>query len=148
MMQRTLAALAILGFGTAVPAGEILAPDAVRIGEDKTIETALTDEPGDGYRGIQIFIDQERGNCVACHFNADVEGTGLKGNVGPALSLVGDRNPTEKLRAILVNAPAVFGEDTAMPAFYVDDGSGGTLLSAQEVEDVIAYLHELQLYAE
>jgi L-cysteine S-thiosulfotransferase len=56
------------------------------------------------------------------------------------------------LRAIVTDAKQVFGPQTVMPGFYslhvgVDvrkDLIGKTILSAQQVEDVVAYLSTLK----
>ncbi len=123
----------------------VVPPDEVEIAADGTVAAPLTSEPGDGYRGVKLYIDESRAMCTACHYNADVEGTGQSGNVGPVLSLIGDKNPVPRLRAILVDPRQVFGADTEMPAFYVPDEAGETLLTAQEIEDLVAYLNELHL---
>ena len=73
-------------------------------------------------------------------------------DVGPVLDGVADRWSAEELRAIVVNSKAVFGEETVMPGFYSlevgkfvsEDLVGKTILSAQEVEDVVAYLGTLK----
>lgn len=138
---------AVAAAAGAAAADVVITPtEAVEMSRTQLIQASLTGEPGDGYRGVQTFIDESAGNCTGCHYNPDVEGTGQKGDVGPALVLVGDENPEARLRAILVNAPAVFGEDTAMPGYYVPDEDGNTLLTAQQIEDIVAYLGELQRY--
>ncbi len=56
------------------------------------------------------------------------------------------------MRAILVDSKAVFGDQTIMPAFYrtaglnkvAEDFAGKTILTAQQVEDIIAYLMTLK----
>ena len=73
------------------------------------------------------------------------------GEVGPELDGVTDRWETAELRGILVNSKKMF-DGTIMPAFYRDDGYnrtlkkfiGKTILEAQEVEDVLAYLTTLK----
>jgi sulfur-oxidizing protein SoxX len=53
---------------------------------------------------------------------------------------------------IVVNAKKVFGEETVMPAFYRVDGLnrvrseflGKPILTAQQVEDVVAFLATLK----
>ena len=56
------------------------------------------------------------------------------------------------LRAIVVNAKQVFGPDTVMPGFYTlavgadvaKAHQGKTILTAQQVEDVVAFLGTLK----
>ena len=89
---------------------------------------------------------------MACHANSDLEDQPFHGEVGPSLDGVGDRWSAGELRAILVNSKAVFGDGTIMPAFYRDSGFnrpaekfvGKTILTGQQVEDVIAYLLTLK----
>ena len=65
---------------------------------------------------------------------------------------VADRYESGTLRAILVNSKAVFGDGTIMPSFYrLKNGvrpakkfDGKTILTAQQVEDVLAYLLTLK----
>jgi sulfur-oxidizing protein SoxX len=74
------------------------------------------------------------------------------GNVAPALDGVADRWSEAELRAIVVDAKRVFSEETVMPAFYSlevginvrKDLAGKTILTAQQVEDVVAYLTTLK----
>ena len=62
-----------------------------------------------------------------------------------------DRWDAAELRGILVNSKNMF-EGTIMPAFYRDSGynrilkkfDGTTILSAQEVEDLLAYVMTLK----
>ena len=73
------------------------------------------------------------------------------GAVGPVLDGVADRWTAAELRGMLVNSKKVF-EGTIMPAFYKDNGynrilkkfEGKTILKAQQVEDVLAYLQTLK----
>jgi sulfur-oxidizing protein SoxX len=74
------------------------------------------------------------------------------GEVGPPLDGVADRWTPAELRAILVNSKEALSPDTIMPSFYRDSGfnrvaeqfAGKTILTAQQVEDVIAYLTTLK----
>ncbi|MGF1502167.1 MAG: sulfur oxidation c-type cytochrome SoxX [Paracoccaceae bacterium] len=143
---RAIVAAVAAAAASGASAEGVVAPGSVVMSEDGLVAAPLTSTPGDGYRAVQAFIDADKGNCVACHHNADVEGTGQSGDVGPVLTLIGDKNAEAKLRAILVDAPAVFGEETAMPAYYVADDVGETILDAQEIEDIVAYLLELHRY--
>ncbi|MGB0499293.1 MAG: sulfur oxidation c-type cytochrome SoxX [Rubricella sp.] len=132
---------------SAVLADIVVQPEGVVITDDGRVETPLTDEFGSGWRGVNLYMDEYSANCVACHTNPELEVTGLGGDVGPEVRPLGEIYDRAELRAILVNAPAIFGEETAMPAFYVDPGDGlGTLLTAQQIEDIVSYLMEIRSY--
>ncbi|MEO0818807.1 MAG: sulfur oxidation c-type cytochrome SoxX [Pseudomonadota bacterium] len=144
-----LAAMALLVSGAT--ASTETAPGDVRI-VDGVIETPLTATPGDPEKGRQWFAGRKLGNCLACHVNADLKNQPFHGEVGPALDGVAERWSEAELRAIVVNSKAVFGDATIMPAFYRDSGytrplsdfDGKTILSAQQVEDIVAYLKTLK----
>jgi len=130
---------------------DIVAPDEVQI-ENLSIATPLAGAPGDPVAGRQSFADRKLGNCLACHANSDLSDQLFHGEVGPSLDGVGSRWTEQQLRTIVVNAKAVFSEATIMPAFYSldvgegvrEDLIGKTILSAQEVEDIVAYLTTLK----
>ena len=128
-------------------------PGDVKI-EDGTVAQPLTDIAGDAENGKAVFADRKLGNCLACHQNNDLIQAPFHGEVGPEMNGVADRWEPAELRAILVDSKAVFGDHTIMPAFYynhdetgfrvAEDFLGKTILTAQEVEDVIAYLMTLK----
>ncbi|MCX2721123.1 sulfur oxidation c-type cytochrome SoxX [Roseibium salinum] len=130
---------------------ETIAPDSVAI-EDMQLTQSLTGAAGDPVAGREAFADRKRGNCLACHVNADLDSELFHGEVGPVLDGAGDRWSEAELRAIVVNSKDVFGEQTIMPGFYTlnvgvnvdEEHAGKTILSAQEVEDVVAYLTTLK----
>lgn len=113
-----------------------------------SIEQALTDTPGNAEQGREVFSDRKLGNCLACHANSDMSDMLFHGEVGPALDGVASRWKPEQLRTIVVNSKLVFTERTVMPAFYSldvgenvrEDLLGETILTAQQVEDLVAYL--------
>ncbi len=127
-----------------------VAPDAVEI-ENLAIATPLTSTVGNAEEGKKIFANRKLGNCLACHANSDMADQLFHGEVGPSLDGAGTRWQPEILRTIVVNAKAIFPE-TVMPGFYsLDVGAdvrkdliGKTILSAQQVEDVVAYLETLK----
>nr|WP_273289719.1 c-type cytochrome [Methylorubrum populi] len=71
---------------------------------------------------------------------------------GPSLDGVAERWDAAHLRMIVVNPKHVFTEATVMPAFYRIEGlhrvrpefQGKPILTAQQVEDVVAYLTTLK----
>lgn len=136
-------------------AAEPVAPADV-VYTDGAIEASLTGTPGNPEEGLKVYSSRAIGNCVACH-----EITGMNvafpGNVGPMLDGVGSRWSEAELRGIVANAKIMY-EGTVMPSFYKVDGfirpgNGYTgkaaekiepILSAQQVEDVVAFLMTLK----
>lgn len=151
-MKQSVSALAVVMSLSAGAAFAETAPGDVVITDDMTVPASLTGQPGDAAAGRKAFVERKLGNCLACHQNADLASEPFHGDVGPALDGVAERWSVEELRAIIVNSKAVFGENTIMPGFYVTDPNarvrepfrGKTVLSAQEVEDVVAYLATLK----
>ena len=119
---------------------------------DVAVAESLTGQPGNAEAGAKTFKDRKLGNCLACHANKDMAKELFHGNVGPPLDGVAGRFQPAQLRAIVVNSKVVFGEDATMPGFYsldvgenvAEDFVGKTILSAQDVEDVVAYLATLK----
>lgn len=130
---------------------EAVAPDAVKI-QDGEVANSLTGVSGNPETGRAVFADRKLGNCLACHQNNDMKELSFHGEVGPEMNGVADRWEPAQLRAILVNSKAVFGDETIMPGFYslgnrhrvAEKFQGKTILSAQDVEDIIAYLQTLK----
>ena len=118
---------------------------------DGVVGAALTAQAGDPAAGRKVFMNRKLGNCLACHANEDMSDQSFHGEVGPALDGVADRWEAAELRGIVVNSKMMF-EGTIMPAFYKDDGfernlkkfQGKSILNAQQVEDVVAYLLTLK----
>jgi len=126
------------------------APSAVAF-TDGSIEKSLTGTAGNVADGRAAFINRKQGNCLACHMNSEIPEQSFHGEVGPPLDGAADRWTEAELRGIVSNSKKMF-EDTIMPAFYKDAGyvrnlkkfEGKTILSAQQVEDVVAYLMTLK----
>jgi L-cysteine S-thiosulfotransferase len=145
-----LAATAAVMASTAVAYSE-MAPDDVHI-MDMKVGESLTGTAGDAAEGRKIFANKKLGNCLACHAVTDQSEQLFHGEVGPSLDGVADRWTPEELRAIVVNSKEIFSEDTIMPGFYTlkvginvrKDLVGKTILTAQQVEDVVAYLSTLK----
>lgn len=143
------AAVALLGASTAL-AGNV-APDSVKF-DDGTIAMSLTGSAGDPAKGRAVFINRKQGNCLACHINSDIKEQSFHGEVGPPMDGVADRWEENELRAILVNSKVVLGDETIMPSFYrlkngartAEKFAGKTILTAEQVEDVLAYLKTLK----
>ena len=118
---------------------------------DGAVMVSLVGTSGDAAAGRNTFKNRKQGNCLACHMNDDMPGEQFHGEVGPPLSGVGSRWEEAELRGIVTNAKMMF-DGTIMPAFYVDSGyerplkkfDGKSILTAQQVEDVVAYLLTLK----
>ncbi|OUS22179.1 sulfur oxidation c-type cytochrome SoxX [Litorivita pollutaquae] len=126
--------------------------------DEGAVGVSLTGAPGDPANGAAIMKDKGQGNCIACHEVTALKDAPFHGEVGPLLDGVGDRYSEAELRGILVNAKMPF-EGSVMPAYYKVDGFNrpgnaytgkaaegplDPLLSAAQIEDVIAFLMTLK----
>jgi L-cysteine S-thiosulfotransferase len=144
------AGLAVV-LSTTVLAAEV-APGDVKYDDSGAVATPLTGTPGDPVNGRKVFADRRLGNCLACHQVNDLNDQQFHGDVGPELNGVAERYDAAQLRGIIANAKKLFTEDTVMPGFYTlevgatvrEESVGKTIISAQEVEDVVAYLATLK----
>ena len=154
-MLRALATLAVgATFTVALSAATLAAEPAklvkYEVKDGTSIPKSLTGKPGDAKKGRELAIHRKKGNCLACH-SLPIPEQSFHGDVGPDLKGVADRYSEGELRLRLVN-PKVVNEDTIMPAFYKNDGlnrvmkkfKGKTVLAAQDVEDIVAYLVTLK----
>ncbi len=154
-MTKKLAALSLVAGMLAITApyatAEVVLPDAVMI-DDGEVAKSLTGSAGNPENGRKVFANRKQGNCLACHMNKDLSEQPFHGEVGPTLDGVADRWEEPELRAILINSKIALSEDTIMPSFYrlkngartMDKFDGKTILSAEQVEDVLAYLKTLK----
>jgi sulfur-oxidizing protein SoxX len=114
------------------------------------IAQSLTGARGDPARGREIVANRNVGLCLLCHSGPFPENR-FQGNIGPDLSGAGARWSEGQLRLRIVDARKL-NPDTIMPPFYrVDDLTrvpapyrDKPVLTAVEVEDVVAYLMTLK----
>ena len=145
MGKRVWAAFAAALGGCAAPGGALVTYEVV----GGAIPTPLAAEPGDAQRGRAIIVGRN-GNCLLCHALPET-GEKFMGNVGPPLSGVGSRLGAGELRLRIVD-PTRVNRDAVMPAYYRVHGldsvaaeyAGKPILTAQQVEDVVAYLLTLR----
>ncbi len=156
-MKRTAFLLigATVAFAT-VAAAEVIAPDDVVFNDDGSVSTSLTGVAGDTENGQKVMVTKSLGNCVACHQVTALDYAAFHGNIGPSLDGVGDRYDEATLRGIVINAKRTF-KDSMMPPMYKTSGfirpgdfkghsvpNPPSILTAQQVEDVVAFLQTLK----
>jgi len=109
---------------------------------DDGIPQSLTGKPGDPARGRALLVKRDPANCLTCHSIKDLPTGGTK---GPALDGVGAALTVAQIRLSVVDMSRV-ARGTPMPSFHKSGGliGGGPALSAEQVEDVVAYLASLK----
>jgi sulfur-oxidizing protein SoxX len=118
------------------------------LGADE-IPASLTGAKGDPQRGRAIVANRQVGLCLLCHSGPFPEER-FQGNLAPDLRSAG-RLTEGEIRLRLVD-PARANPQTIMPAYYRTEGltrvapslRGKPILSAEQIEDVVAYLRTLK----
>ena len=136
-MKRQAAAFLILAAASTASASDCL-------------PTPLVGAAGDAARGKAIVLDRHVGLCLLCHSGPFPEQR-FQGDLGPNLAGVGARLSEGQIRLRIVDASRV-NPNTIMPAYYRTDGltrvapafRGKTILTAGEIEDVVAWLVTLK----
>jgi sulfur-oxidizing protein SoxX len=113
------------------------------------IDQSLTDTPGDATRG-RALIAERSSTCILCH-SAPLPEVRFQGDLAPNLAGAGRRWSIPQLRLRLVDASRL-NPATIMPSYYRVDGlqrvgrpwQGKPILSAEQIEDIVAYLATLR----
>ena len=116
---------------------------------DDAIPQSLTGAAGDATRGRALVVERS-GTCILCHSGPFPEQK-FQGDLAPDLSGSGSRSSEGQLRLRLVDA-ARLNAATIMPSYYRVDGldrvgtawRGKPILSAEQIEDIVAYLLTLR----
>ena len=116
---------------------------------DEGIPASLTGAKGDPARGRAIVANRQVGLCLLCHTGPFPEER-FQGNLAPDLREAARLSEAE-IRLRLVD-PARVNPQTIMPAYYRTDGltrvapayRGKPVLTAEQIEDVVAYLLSLK----
>ena len=132
-----------------MPASKAEAPNAVTV-EGDTIPRPLTAQSGDAAQGREIAFNRERGNCIVCHVIPAPDDR-AHGDVGPSLRGVAGRLSEGQMRLRLVDGRRL-NPASLMPSYHRVDGltrvarqyAGKPVLTAREIEDVLAYLMTLR----
>jgi sulfur-oxidizing protein SoxX len=115
-----------------------------------SIPDSLTGQSGDPARGRAIVANRSLGLCLLCH-TAPIPEERFQGNLAPSLGAAGARWSEGQLRLRLVDA-ARLNADTIMPPYYrlaglqrvAENFRSKPILSAEQIEDVVAYLASLK----
>jgi len=146
MRAAITAILVVAGFGSDACADD-LQPYQIA---GSAIPASLTGAPGDAARGRSIVLNRALGLCLLCHSGPFPEER-FQGNLAPDLKGTGARWSPGELRLRMVDSRKL-NADTIMPAYYALDGlnrvapaySGKPLLTAEQIEDVVAFLATLR----
>lgn len=133
--------------GLLVAGGDIAHADMPAVPEAAPLATSRPADPANGRR---IVADRRRGMCLLCHSGPFPEER-FQGNLAPTLAGAGTRWSAGQLRFRLIDSARIHGE-TIMPPYFRAEGqarpgrpfAGRTILTAEEIEDVTAYLSTLR----
>ncbi|MET0708671.1 MAG: sulfur oxidation c-type cytochrome SoxX [Tardiphaga sp.] len=113
------------------------------------IPVSLTGAAGDAVRGRAIVVNRQN-TCLLCHSGPFAEQK-FQGDLAPDLTGTGGRWSEGQLRLRMVDASRL-NAATIMPSYYRTEGlvrvaaawRGKPILSAEQIEDVVAYLATLR----
>jgi L-cysteine S-thiosulfotransferase len=114
------------------------------------IPAPLTGAKGDPERGRAIVVNRQVGLCLLCHSGPFPEER-FQGNFAPDLSGAGKRSTEAQLRLRIVDSSRI-NPASIMPAYHRTEGlvrvgpawRGKPVLSAEQIEDVVAFLVTLK----
>ena len=117
---------------------------------DDGIPRSLTGAKGDPVRGRAIIVNRQVGLCLLCH-SGPFPDERFQGNLAPDLSGAGKRSTEAQLRLRIVDSSRI-NPATIMPAYHRTEGlvrvapawRGKPVLSAEQIEDVVAFLMTLK----
>ena len=114
------------------------------------IPASLTGSRGDAARGRALVVNRHVGLCLLCHSGPFPEER-FQGTIAPDLKGAGARWSEGQIRLRIVDSGRV-SAGTIMPAYYRTEGltrvapayQGKTVLTAEQIEDVVAFLATLR----
>lgn len=153
-LRRMLSAFAGLmmtsiGLGAAGALAQDLPVVPYRI-ESGGISAPLGGRQGDAGRGRKLVTDRRKGLCLLCHSGPFPEER-FQGDLAPSLAGIASRLTAEKIRLRIVDSTAI-NPASLMPPYHRIEGlvevgaawRGKPILTAEEIEDVVAFLGTLR----
>jgi L-cysteine S-thiosulfotransferase len=143
---RMLAAAMCMGANAGASGEELKAFTVV----GDAIPTSLTGQKGEAARGRAIVTNRQVGLCLLCHSGPFPEEK-FQGTLAPDLAGAGARWSEGQLRLRIVDASRI-NPDTIMPPYYrierlqrvAPSYRGKPVLTAEQIEDVVAFLETLR----
>ncbi|MCC5888011.1 MAG: sulfur oxidation c-type cytochrome SoxX [Gammaproteobacteria bacterium] len=113
------------------------------------IPLPLSQQTADADAGRQAAADRQRGDCSICH-QLPLPNARFHGNVGPDLSAIGARLTPPQIR-LRVAANRHLNPESVMPDYGISRDrhqvaeafAGQPILTAREIEDIVAWLASL-----
>jgi sulfur-oxidizing protein SoxX len=147
LVEFLIGPVALLCLAGSACAQEALAPYKI-VGD--AIPQSLTGRAGDVARGRAIVSNRQAGLCLLCH-SGPIPEERFQGTIAPDLKGAGARFSEAQLRLRVIDAGRL-NPDSIMPAYYRIDHlvqvaptvRGKPILSADEIEDVVAFLTTLR----
>jgi sulfur-oxidizing protein SoxX len=135
--------------GREVAAAALLLAPLLALGAPDEL-SPLTSTPGDARRGRDIVASRQVGLCLLCHGGPIAEER-FQGNLAPDLAGAGSRYTAGQLRLRIADSKRL-NPQTIMPSYLGTEGlvrvgaawQGKTILTPQQVEDVVAWLVTLK----
>jgi L-cysteine S-thiosulfotransferase len=127
----------------------LLLLQVLEVTAEDSIPASLTGAKGDPARGRAIVLNRQVGLCLLCHSGPFPEER-FQGNLAPDLRSSARLNEGQ-IRARIVD-PRKSNPESIMPAYFDTGGrtrvapsfQGKTILSAEQIEDIVAYLLTLK----
>ena len=150
MASPAVAALALALAVAPVGAAQVERAAAAYAVVGDAIPAPLSGATGDAARGREIILNRHVGLCLLCHSGPFPEER-FQGTIAPDLRGTGSRLSAGQIRLRVVD-PGRLNPETIMPAYYRTEGltrvapayRGKPVLSAEQIEDVVAFLANLR----